>query len=174
MSKKWIYARHLLVLTALVGLALLGSGGAAAAHNELIGSDPPDGSEVPTGPAQVSLTFNLPVQRGFSTVIVTGPDGIQWQAGAPAEALFEQALGLAPSDGSALLGLMAARLAAQRPAAAEWLNRAGDAALRHVDPAHRVAGVGQARREVAVAAAGVQHPPDRGVGPQVAEEQVEV
>ncbi len=86
MSKKWIYARHLLVLTALVGLALLGSGGAAAAHNELIGSDPPDGSEVPTGPAQVSLTFNLPVQRGFSTVIVTGPDGIQWQAGAPAEA----------------------------------------------------------------------------------------
>ncbi|MGH3835850.1 MAG: copper resistance CopC family protein [Pseudonocardiaceae bacterium] len=86
MSKKWIYARYLLALLALVGLALLGSGGAAAAHNELIGSDPADGAEVATSPARVSLTFNLPVQRGFSTVTVTGPDGIQWQAGAPAEA----------------------------------------------------------------------------------------
>lgn len=86
MSKKWIYARCLLALTALVALVLLGSGGAAAAHNELIGSDPADGAEVATGPARVSLTFNLPVQRGFSTVTVTGPDGIQWQAGAPVEA----------------------------------------------------------------------------------------
>ncbi|MGH4012240.1 MAG: copper resistance CopC family protein [Pseudonocardiaceae bacterium] len=86
MSKKWIYARHLITLLALVGLALLGSGGAAAAHNELIGSDPADGAEVATGPARVSLTFNLPVQQGFSTVTVTGPDGIQWQAGAPVEA----------------------------------------------------------------------------------------
>ncbi|MGH3886183.1 MAG: copper resistance CopC family protein [Pseudonocardiaceae bacterium] len=86
MSKKRIYARYLLILLALVGLALLSSGGAAAAHNELIGSDPPDGAEVATGPARVSLTFDLPVQRGFSTVTVTGPGGIQWQAGAPAEA----------------------------------------------------------------------------------------
>lgn len=86
MSQKWIYARYLLALLALVGLALLGSGGAAAAHNELIGSDPADGAEVATGPPRVSLTFNLPVQPGFSTVIVTGPDGIQWQDGAPAEA----------------------------------------------------------------------------------------
>ncbi len=80
MSKKWIYA-----VLALVGLALLGSAGPAVAHNELIGSDPPDGGEVVTGPARVSLTFNLPVQRGFSTVTVTGPDGNQWQAGSPTE-----------------------------------------------------------------------------------------
>ncbi len=86
MSKKWIYARYLLALLALVGLALLVGGGTAAAHNELIGSDPPDGAEVATSPARVSLTFNLPVKRGFSTVTVTGPDGIQWQAGTPAEA----------------------------------------------------------------------------------------
>ncbi len=60
--------------------------GTAAAHNVLIGSDPPDGAQLATGPARVSLTFNLPVQRGFSTVAVTGPDGSQWQAGPPAEA----------------------------------------------------------------------------------------
>lgn len=60
--------------------------GSAAAHNVLIGSDPTEGARVATGPAQVSLTFNLPVQRGFSTVTVTSPDGNQWQAGPPAEA----------------------------------------------------------------------------------------
>ncbi len=77
--------RHLTALLVLVGLALLGSAGLAAAHNELIGSDPSDGARVAAGPARVSLTFNLPVQRGFSTVVVTGPDGGQWQSGAPAE-----------------------------------------------------------------------------------------
>jgi copper resistance protein C len=85
MLKKWIYARYLLALLGFVGLALLGSGGVAAAHNELIGSDPPDGATVATSPARVSLTFDLPVRPGFSTVTVTGPDGSQWQAGSPAE-----------------------------------------------------------------------------------------
>lgn len=85
MSRKWIHARYLFALVALVWLALLAGGGAAAAHNGLIGSDPPDGAEVANSPVQVSLIFNLPVQRGFSTVTVTGPDGIQRQAGAPAE-----------------------------------------------------------------------------------------
>ncbi|MGH3902411.1 MAG: copper resistance CopC family protein [Pseudonocardiaceae bacterium] len=90
MPKKRSYAWHLVALLALVGSALLGSGlgtsTAAAAHNELIGSDPPDGAEVATSPVRVSLTFNLPLQRGFSTVTVTGPNGIQWQAGSPVEA----------------------------------------------------------------------------------------
>jgi copper resistance protein C len=86
MSKKWIYVRYLLALLGVVGLALLGSGGIAAAHNELIGSDPPDGATVATSPVRVSLTFDLPVRSGFSTVTVTGPDGSQWQAGSPAEA----------------------------------------------------------------------------------------
>ena len=85
MLKKWIYARYLLALLGFVGLALLGSGGVAAAHNELIGSDPPDGATVATSPARVSLTFDLPVRPGFSTVTVTGPDGSQWQAGSPVE-----------------------------------------------------------------------------------------
>lgn len=78
--------RRLLVLLVLAGVALLSSAGSATAHNVLIGSDPTDGAQVATGPARVSLTFDLPVQRGFSTVTVTGPDGNQWQAGPPAEA----------------------------------------------------------------------------------------
>ncbi len=69
----------------LVGMALLGGAGGAAAHDELIGSDPPEGTTVASSPARVQLLFNLPVRPGFSTVTVTGPDRTQWQAGAPAE-----------------------------------------------------------------------------------------
>jgi methionine-rich copper-binding protein CopC len=82
----WGRVRYLLALVALVGLALLGSAGPAVAHNELIGSDPPDGSTMATSPAQVRLIFDLPVKPGFSTVTVTGPNNSQWQAGPPAEA----------------------------------------------------------------------------------------
>ena len=56
-----------------------------AMHNELIGTDPSDGAQLDAGPARVTLTFDLPAQRGFSTVIVTGPDGNQWQAGPATE-----------------------------------------------------------------------------------------
>lgn len=82
----WDRVRYLLALLALVGLALLGSAGPAVAHNELIGSDPPDGATLATSPSQVSLTFDLPLRPGFSTVTVTGPHSSQWQAGPPAEA----------------------------------------------------------------------------------------
>ena len=44
--------------------------------------------------------------------IAHGRARVALEAGVPAEALFEQALRLAPSDGSALLGLVAARLVA--------------------------------------------------------------
>lgn len=77
--------RRVAALFALAGLALLISAGTAAAHNVLIASDPPDGASLTSGPARVSLTFDLPVQPGFTTVTITGPDGNQWQAGAPAE-----------------------------------------------------------------------------------------
>jgi hypothetical protein len=77
--------RRLAALAVLLGLALLGGAGTAAAHNVLIGTDPPDGTRLATGPARVTLTFDLPVQAGFSTVTVTGPDGKQWQAGPPVE-----------------------------------------------------------------------------------------
>ncbi len=95
LSKNWshraiaavpgLQVRRLLVLLALVGWALLSSPVLASAHNELIASDPADGAELATSPAQVVLTFDQPVQRGFSTVTVTGPDGKQWQAGAPTD-----------------------------------------------------------------------------------------
>ncbi|MGH3940752.1 MAG: copper resistance CopC family protein, partial [Pseudonocardiaceae bacterium] len=80
-----IRMRRVAALLVVVWLALLISTGTAAAHNSLIASDPPDGASLPTGPAQVSLTFDLPVQSGFTTVTVTGPDGNQWQTGAPTE-----------------------------------------------------------------------------------------
>lgn len=69
----------------LAGMALLGWAGGAAAHDELIGSDPPEGATVASSPARVLLLFDLPVRPGFSTVTVTGPNRTQWQAGAPAE-----------------------------------------------------------------------------------------
>lgn len=56
-----------------------------AAHNELLSSDPLDGAQLEAGPARVTLTWDLPAQRGFSTVVVTGPDGNQWQAGPATE-----------------------------------------------------------------------------------------
>ncbi|MGH4017926.1 MAG: copper resistance CopC family protein [Pseudonocardiaceae bacterium] len=77
--------RHALALLALAGLALLGGAGPASAHTQLIGSDPVDGSQLTSGPQRVGLTFNEPVQVGFSTVTVVGPDGNQWQAGTPTE-----------------------------------------------------------------------------------------
>jgi methionine-rich copper-binding protein CopC len=60
-----------------------GDGFAAQAilHNQLISTDPPYGAARNAGPVRVTLIFDLPAQRGFSTVIVTGPDDNQWQAG---------------------------------------------------------------------------------------------
>ncbi|MGH3933102.1 MAG: copper resistance CopC family protein [Pseudonocardiaceae bacterium] len=80
-----IRMRRVAALLIVAGWALLISTGTATAHNSLIASDPPDGASLATAPARVSLTFDLPVQPGFTTVTVTGPDGNQWQAGAPNE-----------------------------------------------------------------------------------------
>lgn len=77
--------RRLPALVVLAGLLLFAGAGTAAAHNVLIGTDPPDGARLATGPARVTLTFDLPVQTGFTTMTVTGPDGHQWQAGPPTE-----------------------------------------------------------------------------------------
>jgi methionine-rich copper-binding protein CopC len=76
---------RLLVGVLLAGLVLVGGAGVAGAHNELIGSDPADGAQLPASPTRVVLMFDLPVQRGFSTVTVTGPDRQQWTAGPAVE-----------------------------------------------------------------------------------------
>ena len=56
-----------------------------AMHNQLLATHPPDHAQLATGPARVILTFDLPAQRSLSTIIVTGPDGHQWQAGSATE-----------------------------------------------------------------------------------------
>ncbi|TCP54087.1 hypothetical protein EV191_103128 [Tamaricihabitans halophyticus] len=74
--------RRALVLAMLTGLALLGSAGPALAHNQLIESDPADGATVQSSPAEVTLTFDQPVQPGdFNQIAVTGPDGDSWVDG---------------------------------------------------------------------------------------------
>ncbi|MBV9312396.1 MAG: copper resistance protein CopC [Pseudonocardia sp.] len=70
-----------LVIWPLVLLGLLLSAGTAFAHNVLISSDPGDGTSLSSGPANVSLHFDLPVQPSFNTVTVVGPDGGQYQNG---------------------------------------------------------------------------------------------
>lgn len=77
--------RRLTTFLALVGLLLMINAGPAAAHNVPVDSDPPDGASLDTGPARVSVAFDLPVQPGFTVMTVTGPDGNQWQAGPPVE-----------------------------------------------------------------------------------------
>ena len=75
--------RRALAVLSLVGLALLVGAGPAAAHNVLLGSDPPEGASLAAGPSRVSLRFDLPVRDGFNTLIVVGPDGLAYQSGAP-------------------------------------------------------------------------------------------
>lgn len=72
---------RLLALVVLVGLALLGSAGPAAAHNTLVASDPASGASLSTGPQLVTLTFDQPVNRGFNTITITGPGGTAWATG---------------------------------------------------------------------------------------------
>ena len=68
-------------LAVLCALALLLGAGQALAHTRLLGSDPADGTTLPTAPQRVSLRFNEAMQAGFTTVTVTGPDGAAWQTG---------------------------------------------------------------------------------------------
>lgn len=72
-------------LALLTGAALLLGSAPAWAHARLDTSDPADGSTLATGPAQVSLTFTEPVQPGFSTLTVIGPDGVDYRSGGPSE-----------------------------------------------------------------------------------------
>lgn len=75
------------VLAALVltTLGVLASAGPAAAHDELIGSDPADGATVEAMPAQITLTFSGPVlaDLGGNEVQVTDAAGAALDAGDP-------------------------------------------------------------------------------------------
>lgn len=65
-------------LLAVVGLAV-----PASAHNSLIGSTPRDGALMESGPDQIELKFDQPVQmgQGLNTVAVIGPNNDHWEAG---------------------------------------------------------------------------------------------
>ncbi len=69
------------VVLLVAALALLLGAAPAFAHTRLQSSDPADGSSTAGGPQQVSLTFNEPMQPGFATVTVIGPDGQPYQSG---------------------------------------------------------------------------------------------
>ncbi|GAA3364284.1 MULTISPECIES: copper resistance CopC family protein [Saccharopolyspora] len=75
--------RRLLAITALTFAALLGAAGPAFAHNTLVGSDPAEGAQLSSGPAEVRLTFDQPVRsgEGYNTITVVGPDGSFWTDG---------------------------------------------------------------------------------------------
>jgi copper resistance protein C len=70
----------------LAGLGLFALAAPASAHNSLTSSNPGDEATLDSGPGQVVLTFDQPVQEGegLNSVAVTGPDGKPWQGG-PAE-----------------------------------------------------------------------------------------
>ncbi len=74
-------AFSLLIAGLLAGaLALVGTG-TAMAHNVLVSSDPKDGQQLEAGPAEITLTFDQPVQAGdkFNTITVKGPDDSRWE-----------------------------------------------------------------------------------------------
>jgi methionine-rich copper-binding protein CopC len=66
---------------ALVLTVALLAAPAASAHEVLVGSDPPDGASLSATPSRVTLTFDNPVQAGFTTMTVVGPDGGRWEQG---------------------------------------------------------------------------------------------
>jgi methionine-rich copper-binding protein CopC len=69
-------------ILAAVGVAVAVLPAPASAHSVLLGTSPADGAAVTTMTSEVTLTFNEPVMGRFSTVAVTGPDGVAYGDGA--------------------------------------------------------------------------------------------
>ena len=55
----------------------------ASAHAVLLATDPARGAQLDRGPAQVSATFNEPLQTAFAAMTVVGPDANLWSTGDP-------------------------------------------------------------------------------------------
>jgi copper resistance protein C len=73
--------RRVVALVLLSAAALLLGGSPAWAHSRLVASNPAPDSSLDAPPATVSLTFNEPVQLGFTTIAVVGPDGADYRTG---------------------------------------------------------------------------------------------
>lgn len=73
------------LVTGLLALTvLLFTAGTASAHDVITGSDPADGSTVPTAPTQVSVTFDETPSPQGAALTVVGPDGAHHEQGAVA------------------------------------------------------------------------------------------
>jgi methionine-rich copper-binding protein CopC len=80
----------------LTGLALLLGTAPAWAHSRLESSDPAAGSSTATAPQKVSLTFNEPVQPGFTVITVIGPNGDDYHSGQVSEVDDTVTVGVLP------------------------------------------------------------------------------
>lgn len=76
-------ARAAAVLAAVLTTVALAAAPAASAHATRIAVDPAENASLTTGPAQVSATFNEPLQTTFAAMTVVGPDGNLWSTGDP-------------------------------------------------------------------------------------------
>ncbi|MFF5235276.1 copper resistance protein CopC [Dactylosporangium sp. NPDC000521] len=75
--------RAALATAAVALLVLLAPPQPAWAHAKLVKSDPANGATVSAPLAAVTFTFNEMVKQQFSTVVVTGPDGVSYSDGTP-------------------------------------------------------------------------------------------
>lgn len=66
------------VVSAVAGMLVIAGFGAgpAAAHDELLASDPADGATVDVAPDRVVLTFSAPAVDLGTQVVITGPDAV--------------------------------------------------------------------------------------------------
>jgi len=126
-------AARVVAVTLLCAVTLLFGAAPAFAHTRLQSSDPADGTSLGAGPQRVSLTFNEPMQTGFATLTVIGPDGRPYQSGEVAANGGTVSIGVAPlgpagryeigyrvvsEDGHPVTGSVAFTLTAPGPAAA--------------------------------------------------------
>jgi copper resistance protein C len=126
-------AARVVAVTLLCAVTLLFGAAPAFAHTRLQSSDPADGSSLGAGPQRVSLTFNEPMQTGFATLTVIGPDGRPYQSGEVTANGGTVSIGVAPlgpagryeigyrvvsEDGHPVTGSVAFTLTAPGPAAA--------------------------------------------------------
>lgn len=84
--------RVVLVCALLAGSTVLGLATPVSAHNVLVGSVPAAGAKLATGPSLVRFNFDAPVQSGNDTIVVTGPNGKDWQRTSHATVLGDSAL----------------------------------------------------------------------------------
>lgn len=71
------------LLALLTLLLVVAVAAPAQAHARLVRSDPAAGSTVSRSPGSVTLTFDGPVKQQFTTIVVSGADGVSYSDGTP-------------------------------------------------------------------------------------------